>query len=400
MLLLHTSDWHLGHTWKGQSRREEFLKFFDWIIETIIIRKVDILLIAGDIFDTSTPNAETQNDYFNFLKRLLDTGCLSVIIAGNHDSPYLLDAPSELLLRLKIHVIGTPDFIERELIEIHGNSGELEMLIAAVPFLREGDIRRFEIGESTESREQKSINGIKKHYADICQKAELIRKNKPIPLVVMGHLFVAGGKTSEGVREIHVGTLGQTGLDLFPENIDYFAFGHLHIQQNIGKKEMCRYSGSPIPMSFDEAGQIKSVTLVEFNGREPNIEILPIPKFVNVIRIEGGIEEIESAIKELPNDMKSFVEVAYNGSDILADLFNMVDTIVANQENSDLINLIRVFNSNVCQFQFNPEQNISLERIEPVELFRNFLKENKFNEEETNELVKIYCEVEQEVRLN
>jgi exonuclease SbcD len=402
MLLLHTSDWHLGHTWQGKSRRDEFLQLFDWIIETIIVRRVDIFLIAGDIFDTSNPNPETQGDYYNFLKRLSDTGCFSVIIAGNHDSPYLLDAPRELLSRLNVRVIGVSDLLERELIEIRENSSDandVKMLIAAVPFLRDGDIRRFEIGESIESREQKIISGVKKHYADICEKAEQIRGDKSIPLVVTGHLFVEGGRTSEGVREIHVGTLGQVGLDLFPDNVDYFAFGHLHVQQCVGKKETCRYSGSPLPMSFDEAGQTKSVVLAEFNGRDVKVEILPTPKFVNVIRIEGGMEEIEKAIQELPKDMKSFVEVSYKGEDIFSDLFNRVDTIVTTQENSDLINLVRVHNSNIGQFQINSEQSVSLEQMNPIDLFRNFLKENKFEDNEINELVEIYSEVEQEVRL-
>ncbi|MDR1486136.1 MAG: exonuclease subunit SbcD [Planctomycetaceae bacterium] len=398
MLLLHTSDWHLGHTWKGQSRQEEFRQFLKWIIETIKTRKVNVLLIAGDIFDTSTPNTETQSDYYNFLRRLSDTGCLSVIIAGNHDSPYLLDAPGELLSRFNVYVVGSPDCLDRELIELRGESGEVEMLVAAVPFLRDGDIRHFEIGESVECREQKIINGIKKHYADICHKAEQIRGGKPIPLVVSGHLFVNGGKTSEGVREIHVGTLGQVGLDLFPAGVDYFAFGHLHVPQCIGNKETCRYSGSPVPMSFDEAGQVKSIVLADFNGRTPSIEIVPTPKFVNVIRVEGGIDEIEAAIKSLPKDMKSFVEVSYNSSDMPVDLFNQVDEIVSKQEHSKLINVVRVRNNNVNQIQLNNEQNIPLERIEPIDLFRNLLHDNNINNSEANDLIKIYCEIEQEIR--
>jgi exonuclease SbcD len=397
MLLLHTSDWHLGHTWKGQSRREEFLKFFDWIIETIITHKVNILLIAGDIFDTSTPSPETQGDYFRFLKRLSETGCFTVIIAGNHDSAYLLDAPCELLSVFNVHVVGVPDNSERELIEVRGESGEVEMLIAAVPFLRDGDIRRFEIGESVESREQKIINGIKKHYAEICQKAESIRNNKPIPLVVSGHLFVDGGQTSEGVREIHVGTLGQVGIDLFPDNVDYFAFGHLHIPQIIKKKENYRYSGSPLPISFDEAEKTKSVVLVEFNGRKPSIKTLPVPKFVNVIHIEGGLDEINTAIKNLPKDMKSIVEISYNSPDTPIDLLNKVDEIVLAQEAPDLINVIRVRNNNVNKLQLSSTQNIPLERIDPTDLFRKLLQKNNFTETETADLLKIYNEVAQEI---
>ncbi|MDR2172194.1 MAG: exonuclease SbcCD subunit D C-terminal domain-containing protein [Planctomycetaceae bacterium] len=402
MLLLHTSDWHLGHTWKGQTRRDEFQNFLVWLIETIKSRKVDVLLVSGDIFDTSTPSAETQSDYFNFLKELSATGCLSAIVAGNHDSPYLLDAPSRLLSLFNIYVIGAPD-IGRELVEVYGKpdaSGfrELLMLIGAVPFLRDGDMRRFEIGESVESREQKIINGVKKHYAEIAQQAEHLRGDKPIPFILSGHLFVAGAKTSEGVREIHVGSLGQVGLDLFPDGVDYFAFGHLHIPQRVGKSEKCRYSGSPIPMSFDEAGQVKSVVLVEFNGRNAEIEILPTPKFVNVTRIEGDITEIETAIRELPKNIKSFVEVSYNGSDVLPDLFNKVDEIVSEQDNKDLINIVRVRNNNFSQIQLQPEQDITLEQIDPIDLFRNILKENNFNEIEINKLLTIYGEIEQEVR--
>ncbi|MDR1479089.1 MAG: exonuclease subunit SbcD [Planctomycetaceae bacterium] len=437
MILLHTSDWHLGHTWHGQTRREEFSQFFAWIIETIIARNVNVLLIAGDIFDTANPSPEIQSDYYGFLKKLSDinsscfeipeaehasaasrsgcsrakptshTGsgikCLSkiVIIAGNHDSPYLLDAPRELLSSFSVRVVGSPDFFERELVEVCGESGEIEMLIAAVPFLREGDIRKFDIGESIECREQKILNNFKKHYADICQLAEQKRDNKPIPLVVTGHLFVDGGKTSEGVREIHVGTLGQVGLDLFPDGVDYFAFGHLHVPQCVGKNEAYRYSGSPLPISFDEAGQTKSVVLAEFSGREPKIEILPVPKFVNVVRVEGGISEIEDGIRNLPKDIKSFVEVSYNGSEFVTELLGKVEEIVSAQEHSDLINVVRVRNCNLNQLQLTPDEtNTPLERIEPIDIFRNLLKNNNVEDSNMNDLLRLYGEVEQEVRLD
>ncbi|MDR1925995.1 MAG: exonuclease SbcCD subunit D C-terminal domain-containing protein [Planctomycetaceae bacterium] len=402
MILLHTSDWHLGHTWCGQSRRGEFLSFFDWVIETVQNHKVDVLLIAGDIFDTATPTAETQSDYFNFLERISNTGCQTVIVAGNHDSPQLLDAPAQLLSRINVTVHGIPTNAEDELITIKNNLGEPTILIGAVPFLRDADIRQFELDESINDRESRTLDGIKKHYANLCQNAEQLREGKDIPLVVTGHLFAAGGKTSEGVRDIHVGRLGRVGLDVFPDEIDYLALGHLHIPQKINNKENRRYSGSPLIMSFDESNQNKSAVLIKFKGRNPEIEILNIPQKIFAAKIEGNLNEIENAINNLPKNTEAFVEIIYTDTTPIPNLIQSVDNLLTNLENKKQINITRIKNeNNTSQTILKNNQTESLEKIKPLEIFKRLLDTKKITDNYIKEneelLIKNYLEIEEEI---
>ncbi|MDR3108783.1 MAG: exonuclease subunit SbcD, partial [Planctomycetaceae bacterium] len=249
MRIIHTSDWHLGQTWDRRNRYEEFAKFLDWMLQTVREQNADVLIVAGDIFDNQTPSPTAQTLYYDFLRRMLQTGCQTVIIAGNHDSPQLIDAPGGLLTTLQIHVIGEPN-IEKELIEIK-QEGKTKLLVAAVPFMRDRNLRQVEVGESAESREQKSLEGLKQYYLDVCNRAEDRRRSlngeDNIPLIATGHLFVQGGKTSKGVRELYVGTLGDVGADIFPPNIDYVALGHLHVPQKVAGSDFIRYSGSSIP---------------------------------------------------------------------------------------------------------------------------------------------------------
>ena len=107
MRLIHTSDWHLGHRFHGRQRHEEQGRFLDWLVRLIEVETIDVLLVAGDVFDTTTPGSRAQALYYRFLHRLAGSGCRHVvIIGGNHDSPALLEAPRELLRQLDIHVVG------------------------------------------------------------------------------------------------------------------------------------------------------------------------------------------------------------------------------------------------------------------------------------------------------
>ncbi|MCI5164261.1 MAG: exonuclease subunit SbcD, partial [Candidatus Electrothrix sp. AX5] len=106
--ILHTSDWHIGRTLYGRHRYDEFAAFFDWLYNTIVEQQVDILLVAGDIFHTTTPSNRAQQLYYDFLCRVAASSCRHLVVtAGNHDSPTFLSAPRELLRALNIHVIAT-----------------------------------------------------------------------------------------------------------------------------------------------------------------------------------------------------------------------------------------------------------------------------------------------------
>ncbi len=275
MKILHTSDWHLGRSLYGRKRYEESSAFLDWLNQTIEEEKIDALLVAGDVFDTSTPSNRAQELYYRFLCRVAGSCCRHVVvIAGNHDSPSFLNAPKELLRALNVYVVGSiTDPLDDEVIVLYADA-KPEAIVCAVPYLRDKDIRTVEPGETIDDKNVKLVEGLKKHYADIFQIAEQKRTeiihagHDRIPILAMGHLFTAGGKTvdGDGVRELYVGSLAHVGKDVFPSSFDYLALGHLHVPQVVGSEEHIRYCGSPIPMGYGEATQEKKVVIIEFAG--------------------------------------------------------------------------------------------------------------------------------------
>ena len=154
MRILHTSDWHIGRTLCGRKRYDEFEMFLDWLIDTIQREQVDILLVAGDIFDTSSPSNRAQELYYRFLCRAAASSCRHVvIIAGNHDSPSFLNAPKELLRAINVHVVGAAaENREDEVFVLTQGDGTPELIVCAVPYLRDRDIRIAEAGESVEDK--------------------------------------------------------------------------------------------------------------------------------------------------------------------------------------------------------------------------------------------------------
>lgn len=281
LTILHTSDWHLGRRLYGRMRYEEFEAFLSWLQETISAHKVDVLIVAGDIFDTMTPSNRAQALYYEFLGKVSKLCCEHiVIVAGNHDSPTFLDAPSKVLKFLNVHVIGTAcDDLNDEVLVLDAIDGTPHCIIAAVPYLRDRDVRGSHAGESADSKDANVIKGIRAHYDEVASIAKARQEHlsnahqRHIPIIATGHLFAAGSKTTEddGVRDLYVGSLGQISADMFDDGFDYVALGHLHVPQRVGGCEHIRYSGSPIAMGFGEAKQQKQVLLVEFGEVEKSL---------------------------------------------------------------------------------------------------------------------------------
>ncbi|MCD4737382.1 MAG: exonuclease SbcCD subunit D C-terminal domain-containing protein [Bacteroidales bacterium] len=336
MKILHTSDWHIGRSLYGRKRYDEFSAFLDWLAELIKSENIDALLVSGDVFDTTTPSNRAQELYYRFLCKVSASGCGHVvIIAGNHDSPSFLNAPKELLRALNVHVVGSiTENLEDQVILLTGSSGVPEAIVCAVHYLRDRDIRVVNAGESIEDKNANLIEGVQRHYADICNIArEKQKKYNAIPIIGMGHLFTAGGKTidGDGVRELYVGSLAHVGNDIFPDCIDYLALGHLHIPQRVGKSEHFRYSGSPIPMGYGEAKQKKSVVTVEFTNHPLKITLHTVPCFQALERISGKMDEIIQRIDDLKSqDSSAWLEIEYTGNKIAGNLRGLIEEAVAN----------------------------------------------------------------------
>jgi DNA repair protein SbcD/Mre11 len=307
--ILHTSDWHLGQIFMGKSRVEEHEAFLFWLLETIKEKQIEVLLVSGDIFDTGTPPNYALELYYNFLKELssIKTLITTIITAGNHDSISTLKAPKQLLEVLNVHVITSGDEDENVIIPIYKNE-DLKSIICAVPFLRDGVIRKSLGGETISQKEKLANSGIKAYYENCYKKALELKKDKQIPIISMGHLTTVGSRSSQSERDIYIGGTIDIGGDYLASMFDYVALGHLHINQIVGSSSHVRYCGSPIPLSFSESKNTQKVNLVSFETSNLEIEELEIPLFRNLLVIKGNYEVIKNELSKI-EDKNSWIEV-------------------------------------------------------------------------------------------
>ncbi len=396
MKVLHTSDWHLGRALYSRKRYDEFKVFLDWLAELIKIEKVDILMVAGDVFDSNTPSNRAQELYYQFLCQVSASCCRHIIItAGNHDSPTFLNAPQQLLKVLNIYVVGSlSENPADEVITLYDTDNKPEAVVCAVPYLRDRDIRSVESGESMEDKNARLIEGIRQHYADVGAIAEQRQKEYgAIPIIGMGHLFTAGGKTvvDDGVRELYVGFLAHVSTDVFPACFDYVALGHLHVAQIAGKFPHIRYCGSPLPMGFGEADQIKKVIIVEFGNSTPEIKEFHVPCFQSLKRISGNIAEIIDNIKKLADkDSTAWLEIIYTGTSVAADLREQTDEAVADTG----LEILRIKNARIMDQIINKlKDEETLDDLDVLEVFDRCLQAHDIMDEERPGLIQSYQEI-------
>lgn len=401
MNILHTSDWHIGRTLYGRKRYDEFEAFLTWLAQTIEDHAIEALLVAGDIFDTSAPSNRAQALYYRFLCRVAGSSCRHVVvIAGNHDSPSFLNAPRELLKALDVHVIGsaTPD-PQDEVLVLRDQQGVVELMVCAVPYLRDRDIRTVAPGESVEDKEQKMLDGIRTHYAAVVSAAQQRRQALAVhvPLVGMGHLFTAGGQTidGDGVRELYVGSLAHVTAGIFPPSLDYVALGHLHVPQKVGGLETIRYSGSPLPMGFGEAQQQKSVCLVSFaqhteQRTTASVRLLEAPVFQQLERVQGDFAAITQRIAELSaTDSRAWLEIIYNGDEVQGDLRDRLEAAIAGTQ----MEILRIKNTRIIDRvlgQSHAEE--TLDDLNANQVFERCLAVHAVPEEQRPELLRAYQE--------
>jgi exonuclease SbcD len=313
MRVLHTADWHLGqHFLTGQERLTEQRAFLDWLLATVQAQEVEALVLAGDVFDTTSPSHAAQELYYDFLVRMQGTCCCDiVVVGGNHDSPTLLNASRRLLRALRIHVVGgAPADPAEQIISLAGSGPGL--VVCAVPFLRDRDLRLSIAGETPDERQFRIRESIAGHYLSLSEH-DLVRRlrEQDVPVLATGHLYAAGGEAREGAeRDVHIGGLGVVGAEHFPVAFDYVALGHLHRPQVVGGREHIRYSGSPVPLSFTEADDKQQVLLLDFAGAgPPQITALPVPVTRRLQRFHGELDEVEAAI--IAYDNSAFALVAW-----------------------------------------------------------------------------------------
>lgn len=335
MRLLHTSDLHLGQNFMGQSREKEHAAFLAWLVEQVQAHQVDAVLVAGDVFDTGTPPSYAREQYNQFIVALRDSGARLIVLGGNHDSPAMLAESRGLLARLDTVVVPTlMQSPQEHVYRIPGRNGASGMILCAVPFIRSRDVSRSEAGQSADEKRGAMMEGIAQHYARIHEVALAMRaaERLPLPIVASGHLTTVGASTSDSVREIYVGSLNAFPTSAFPPAA-YIALGHIHRPQKVGGLDHIRYCGSPIPLSFDEAGQDKQVLLVEFEAAMlKSVTALAVPRFRVLARVSGNLEQLRHHLQtvalQVSDGELGWVEVTVESEDYLPDLQSRVAAMV------------------------------------------------------------------------
>ena len=356
MKILHTSDWHLGHTLHDAPRDHEHDVFLAWLADTLEAQAIDALLITGDVFDSANPPASAQARWYGFLAdiRTRMANLDVVVIGGNHDSAARLDAPAPLFEALRMHVVGglprrfaagsrgtarrTID-VDRMIIPLRDGDGEVVAYVAAVPFLRPADLPRIspphhlqgperdpegaqvandqalaaEVDQAARRDDEPArpsssdplIEGVRQVYAEVLDAARE-RCGPDHALIATGHCYMVGTELSLlSERRILGGNQHALPVDIFPDDVAYVALGHLHKAQHVGGLEHVRYAGSPIPLAMGEARYRHQVCVVEFSGRSlTGVESLTIPRAVDIMRVPrigaAPLTEVLAAIDAMP----------------------------------------------------------------------------------------------------
>ncbi len=327
MRLLHTSDWHLGQHFMGKSRQAEHQALIDWLLDQVEAQSVDAVLIAGDLFDTGTPPSYARELYNQLVVRLHAAGVALLLLGGNHDSPATLNESRELFARLGATVVAAAgDDPAAQVVVLPRRGGGAGCVVCAVPFVRPRDVLRSQAGQSADDKQLSLQQAIERHYAAVhaAAQAEIATLPGRLPIVATGHLTTVGASASEAVREIYVGALEAFPTAAFPP-ADYIALGHIHRPQKVGGLEHVRYSGSPLPLGFDEAKQQKEMLLVDLDtdGLQA-VTPLPVPRFQGLVAIAGNLDSLSGAIgaaaAEGTRERPAWLEITVADDDYLADL--------------------------------------------------------------------------------
>lgn len=388
MRIMHTSDWHLGNKWKDCSRENEFRAFLSWFLEIIREKQPDIVLICGDIFDTSTPSDGTVRMFHQFLSEAAETtSSRLVLIGGNHDGVAQLEASVPLLERYRATLISSLNHEQAVqqscLQEIKDAQGNVAGLVCAVPFLR---VRDVSVSVSQTEVEQSYVRGVELIYRQVAESAQAWKAKHPhLPVVGTGHLAVCGVAVTDSTRRV-IGYVDAADASIFSNVFDYVALGHIHKGYSLDGGRI-RYCGSPLPMGQDEAEQEHRVVLVDIaeDGQRVS-EDIPVPVFVHYVSKNcSDRAELEALNEALPQlaprmDVPSLsLDVTYTGTDLTAeqsreytDAWQKLPYVVHGR----ILRIRRGGLMSVCD-----EQIGTLTDYTPMQLFEQLLRDKNITDE-------------------
>ncbi|WP_248962749.1 exonuclease SbcCD subunit D [Sphaerisporangium perillae] len=277
MRVMHTSDWHLGRAFHRESLIDAQAAFVDHLVETIRSERVDVVVVAGDVYDRALPPVDAVALCNETLRRLVAERVRTILISGNHDSPRRLGFGADLIDAAGVHLRTDPARVAEPVVVD-------DVAFYGIPYLEPEVVRApWELPERS-------------HSAAIEHAMTLIRDDlagRGTRSVVLAHAFVTGGQGSDSERDISVGGVAHVPLTAFA-GVDYAALGHLHGRQRMS--ESVRYSGSPIAYSFSEANHVKGSWLVDIGpGGHDGAEFVPAPVPRPIARVSGRLADLLSS---------------------------------------------------------------------------------------------------------
>ena len=403
MRLLHTSDWHLGQTLHNYERGYEHQRFLDWLLDTLVAERVDVLLVAGDVFDNANPSAASQKQLYVFLQqaRARLPALQLIVVAGNHDSAGRLEAPAPLLAAHGTHVIGhllrgeNGDIdLERLLLPLSGADGRVQAWCLAVPFLRPGDVPKLPAGDTQDAY----LGGIALLYRQLTDLA-LARRQPGQAILAMGHCHMVGGEMSnESERRIVIGGTEMLPSGIFDTAIAYAALGHLHKAQAVGGQEHIRYCGSPIPLSFAEVNYRHQVLCLDIDGEQlREVRVIEVPRAVPLLRVPATPAPIAEVLAQLaaldvpdaPAEAQPLLEVRVRLDAPEPGLRTRIETALDGKP----VRLAKIETSSTARSSAPENMTLDqLSQLQPDDIFRR-LYQQKYAKEAPPELLSALAEL-------
>ena len=409
MRLFHTSDWHLGQNLHGQERDFEHACFLNWLLSQLAARQPNVLLIAGDIFDTVNPPVKAQERLYDFIVSAHEQqpALTIVMIAGNHDSGSRIELPAPLMRRLRTHALGRVLWLddgqldaERLMIPLPDASGRIAAWCLALPFLRPAEVTGAHLGDDY-------LRGIGQVHEWLIEAANA-KRHPGQALIAISHAHMAGGSVSEdSERSLIIGNAEALPASLFGPSISYVALGHLHKPQKVNGEERIRYCGSPIPLSFSEISYPHQVLEVQLEGETlVSVEPLLIPRAVNLQRIgPAPLAEILSQLSDLPDvdlladpQRQPWLEVRVVLDEPQPDLRQQIETALQGKS----VRLVRISADYAGKGKGADEDDgsrlIELDQLTPQELFNRAWQES-YGREADEQTLKDFAVLLQDVQL-
>lgn len=379
MRILHTGDWHLGRTLEGRSRLAEQEAFLDELVHMANDQCADLILMAGDVYDSVNPPAAAEQLFYDAAARLTEGGRPLVVIAGNHDQPERVSSVTPLVSKRGITLVGLPS--SEAITVTTPRTGEIAK-IAALPYPSEARLNELLSADGNEDE-------LRRAYSERVGKLMQLMARDFSPKTVnlaMSHIYVLGGLESESERPIQVGGAYTVDPSALAVGACYTALGHLHRPQAVKGEGIIRYSGSPLAYSFSEAGQAKSVTMVDVSpGCTPVIKELFLSSGRPLVRwkAKGGLQEVYRWLDE-ERDLNAFIDLEVS----LTEAMGLADIQRLRKSRDGIVHIRPIYPEMEAL-----ELEIERSRIPLPDLFRKFYQRQTGGAEPDDSLVHLFMEL-------